>query len=186
MVEILSPGAKNKQRRILVLHGLGGVGKTQLGLAYARRYQHIYSAVFWLNGQTRESLEQSLAGLARQLPKDQIPDFAKRCTQQGNEQLDEVVHEVKSWFSRDGNCNWLLLYDNVDRENLKSIDDPEAFDVSDYLPECDQGSIIITTRQYRLRTLGDEMQLGEMRGEEGLEVLESRIGKSLKGQHFSR
>ncbi|KAM0799509.1 hypothetical protein BDR22DRAFT_963873 [Usnea florida] len=180
MVEILSPAAENKQRRILVLHGLGGVGKTQLGLAYARRYQHIYSAVFWLNGQTRESLEQSFAGLARQLPKDQIPDFDKRCTQQGNEQLDEVVHEVKSWFSRDGNCNWLLLYDNVDRENLKSIDDPKAFDVSDYLPECDQGSIIITTRQYRLRTLGDEMQLGKMREEEGLEVLESRIGKSLK------
>ncbi len=112
--------------------------------------------------------------------------FAKRCVQQRNEQLDKVVHEVRSWFSRDGNCNWLLLYDNVDRENIKSIDDPEAFDISAYLPECDQGSIIITTRQFRLRTLGDEMSLGEMRGEEGLEVLESRIGKSLKGQRFSR
>ena len=186
MVRILSPGAENKQRRIFVLHGLGGIGKTQLALAYARRYQHRYSAVFWLNGQTRESLEQSLAGLARQLPKGQISDFAKRCAQQGNEQLDKVVHEVRSWFSRDGNCNWLLLYDNVDRENIKSIDDPEAFDVSAYLPECDQGSIIITTRQHRLRTLGDEMPLGEMGGEEGLEVLESRIGRSFKCQRLTR
>ena len=144
MVKVLSPGAENKQRRIFVLHGLGGIGKTQLALEYARKYQHRYTAVFWLNGQTRESLEQSLAGLASHLPKDQIPDFVKRCAQQGNGQLGKVVQEVKSWFSRDGNCNWLLLYDNVDRDNSES-DDPEAFDVTEYLPECDQGSFIITT-----------------------------------------
>ena len=181
MAKILSPGAENKQRRIFVLHGLGGIGKTQLALAYARKYQHTYTAVFWLNGQTRESLEQSLAGLASQLPKDQISDLAKRSTQQGNEQFGKVVQEVKSWLSRDGNRNWLLLYDNVDRDDPKTSDDPEAFDVSEYLPECDQGSIIITTRQHRLRTLGDEMPLAEMTAEEGLQLLASRIGKSFIG-----
>ena len=185
MVKILEPGVENKQRRIFVLHGLGGIGKTQLALAYARKYQHRYTAVFWLNGQTRESLEQSIAGIVSQLPKDQISDFAKRCAQQGNEQSGKVVQEVRSWFSRDGNCNWLLLYDNIDRDNSETSDDPEAFDVREYLPECDQGSIIITTRQYRLRTIGDEMPLAEMTAAEGIEVLASRIGKSFIGQHTS-
>ena len=185
MVKILSPGVENKQRRIFVLHGLGGIGKTQLALAYARNYQHRYTAVFWLNGQTRESLEQSLTGLASHLPKDQISDFAKTRTQQGNEQIGKVVQEVKSWFSRDGNCKWLLLYDNVDRDVSETSGDPEAFDIREYLPECDQGSIIITTRQHRLRTLGDEMPLAEMTTEEGLEVLASRIGRSLTGQRTS-
>lgn len=185
MAKILEPGAENKQRRVFVLHGLGGIGKTQLALAYARKYQHKYTAVCWLNGQTRESLEQSIARIASQLPKDQISDFAKSCAQQGNEQLGKVVHEVKLWFSRDGNRNWLLLYDNVDRDNSETSDDPEAFDVSEYLPECDQGSIIITTRQHRLRTLGDEMPLAEMTAEEGLDLLASRIGKSFRGQRTS-
>ena len=153
--------------------------------ALVRKYQHTYTAVFWLNGQTRESIEQSLAGLASQLPKDQISDLAKRWTQQGNEQFGKVVQEVQSWFSRDGNCDWLLLYDNVDRDDSETSENPEAFDVSEYLPECDQGSIIITTRQHRLRTLGDEMPLAEMTAEEGLEVLASRIGRSLTGQRTS-
>jgi ATP/maltotriose-dependent transcriptional regulator MalT len=36
-------------RRVAILHGLGGIGKTQLTVAYAKRYRHNYSAVFWLN-----------------------------------------------------------------------------------------------------------------------------------------
>ncbi|KAH6658618.1 hypothetical protein BKA67DRAFT_656789 [Truncatella angustata] len=36
-------------RRVVVLHGLGGIGKTQLAVAYTKRYRDEYSAVFWLN-----------------------------------------------------------------------------------------------------------------------------------------
>ena len=36
-------------RRTVVLHGLGGIGNTQLTVAYAKRYKDSYSAIFWLN-----------------------------------------------------------------------------------------------------------------------------------------
>jgi hypothetical protein len=36
-------------RRTVVLHGLGGIGKTQLSVAYAKRHKDSYSAIFWLN-----------------------------------------------------------------------------------------------------------------------------------------
>jgi len=36
-------------RSTVVLHGLGGVGKTQLALAYAKRHIEKYTATFWLN-----------------------------------------------------------------------------------------------------------------------------------------
>ena len=49
MEEVLCPGVERKERRIFVLHGLGGIGKTQLSLAYARKHQADYTAVFWLN-----------------------------------------------------------------------------------------------------------------------------------------
>lgn len=64
----LRPGLPNRQRRIVVLHGLGGTGKTQLSLAYARKHRDDHTAIFWLNGQTRDSLKQSIAGVARSLP----------------------------------------------------------------------------------------------------------------------
>ncbi|KAK3178319.1 hypothetical protein OEA41_000452 [Lepraria neglecta] len=48
--------------------------------------------------------------------------------QQIRYQLDQVIEEVLDWFSKDGNTNWLLIYDNVDRDNSAEPDDPEAFD----------------------------------------------------------
>ena len=45
-------------RRTVVLHGLGGVGKTQLAIAFAKRHKDNYSAVFWLNIKDEDSLRQ--------------------------------------------------------------------------------------------------------------------------------
>lgn len=179
MEKISLPTEENKQRRVFVLHGLGGIGKTQLSIAYARKHQDDYTATFWLNGQTRETLKQSIAGIASKLPKDQISEAARNCTQQGSEQLDKIIDEVLEWFSREGNGKWLLIFDNVDRDNSEMVDDPETFDVDQYLPGSDQGTVIITTRQHRLRNLGDEMLVTSMTTEEGLKVLENRIGFSL-------
>ena len=177
----LLPKDQNKLRRIFVLHGLGGIGKTQLSIAYARKHQKTYTAVFWLNGQSRESLKQSIAKIASQLPKDQISaEFNRSGNQQGSEQLDNTVDEVLAWLSREDNGKWLLIFDNVDRDN--SVGDPEAFDVDEYLPQSDQGSIIITTRQHGLRNLGDEMLVTKMTMEEGLELLENRIGSAMTGK----
>ncbi|RPB10256.1 hypothetical protein P167DRAFT_270022 [Morchella conica CCBAS932] len=36
-------------RRVVVLHGLGGIGKTEIALAYAFKYRHEYTAVFWID-----------------------------------------------------------------------------------------------------------------------------------------
>ena len=46
-------------RRIHVLHGLGGIGKTQLAITYTRKHQKMYSAIVWLNGNSRDTLFQS-------------------------------------------------------------------------------------------------------------------------------
>ena len=51
-------------RRTVVLHGLGGVGKTQLAIAYAKRHKDNYSAVFWFNIKDEDSLRQSFAKAA--------------------------------------------------------------------------------------------------------------------------
>ena len=36
-------------RSAVILHGLGGMGKTQLAIAYARRHKVKYTAIFWMN-----------------------------------------------------------------------------------------------------------------------------------------
>ena len=186
MEEELCPGADCEKRKVFVLHGLGGIGKTQLSLAYARKHQTAYTAVFWLNGQTHESIRRSIAGIARQLPMNQISAFAREYTQQGSDQLAKIIEEVLGWFSKNGNTKWLLIVDNVNRDNSAELEDPEAFNIDDYMPRTDQGSIIITTRQFRLRSLGHELKVGAMTTAEGLTVLESRLGHTAIGKKLFR
>ena len=74
----------------------------------------------------------------------------------------------------------MLIYDNVDRDNFVEPDDPEAFDVDDHISRTDQGSIIITTRQFQLRNLGDESKVTTMTTEEGLEGFRKQVGAYYK------
>jgi len=48
-------------RRVAVLHGLGGIGKKQLMIEYAKRHRTEYSAIFWVN--SKDSIKQSLVAV---------------------------------------------------------------------------------------------------------------------------
>ena len=181
----LRPGVANTQRNIVVLHGLGGTGKTQLSLAYARKHRKDHTAIFWLNGQTRDSLKQSIAGIARSLPANQLPDSARRRLQQGSEELADVIDEVLEWFSKPENTQWLLVYDNIDRDASDEGQDPEAYDIRTYFPRSDHGSIIITTRRLQLRHLGDELKVNTMTTEEGIDLLRNTLGEFQNGKSIS-
>src|SRR5262249_30271094 len=52
------------------LHGLGGIGKTQIALEYAYRHALEYSAVFWIGAETEEQIVASLLRVASVL---QVP-----------------------------------------------------------------------------------------------------------------
>lgn len=54
-------------RSVAVLHGLGGIGKTQLALAYLRRHKTSYSATFWIDATSDDSLQLSFVDIARQI-----------------------------------------------------------------------------------------------------------------------
>lgn len=178
----LRPGVANMQRRIVVLHGLGGTGKTQLSLAYARKHRDDHTAIFWLNGQTRDSLKQSIAGIARSLSANQLPDSARKRLQQGSEDIEEVIDEVMEWFGNPGNTRWLLVYDNIDRDASDEGQDPEAYDIRKYFPKPDHGSIIITTRRLQLRHLGDELKVNTMTTEQGIDLLKNTLGEFQDGK----
>jgi len=55
------------------------------------------------------------------------------------EEEQQVVSAVKQWFAAPGNTNWLLVFDN--------LDDPDLVDIEKYIPSCNHGTIIITSRR---------------------------------------
>ncbi len=71
----LALGEVQDRRKICVIHGLGGIGKTQLAIKYARLHKDLYTSFFWIDGKTEESLLQSLLRIALRLPKGQMADM---------------------------------------------------------------------------------------------------------------
>ena len=184
LVEVMLPNSADRTRRkICVLHGLGGIGKTQLAIEFARTHRQNYSAVFWIDGSSKEKLKQSIANLAKQLPQHQLLEKAKLYAQEPHKELDGAVEDVLSWFSQSSNEQWLLIYDNVDREISAETSDPEAFNLKEYLPEADQGCILITSRLTNLWHLGGaDIRVGPVNELQGENILTNSVGESVRGE----
>jgi hypothetical protein len=160
MTQVLRPDEPAVEQRRLMLGGMGGIGKTQLAIAYARRYQTSYASVFWLNAKTELTLKASFRSIAQQLlSESELKSFDD----------EGVVREVSRWLSDVQNPRWLLIFDNYD--------DPDLFVIGDYIPNTAHGSVIITTR---LPDLISGRQMEEVRVlpisnlDESLEILQTR------------
>jgi hypothetical protein len=137
-------------RRTVVLHGLGGIGKTQITIAYAKRYRDNYSAVFWFNIKDEATLKQSFAKAAKQILREH-PSAIRLSSVDIKEKFEEVIDAVKAWLSLPKNTRWLMIYDNYDNPKSAGNTDPAAVDIRRFLSESYQGSIIITTRSSEVK-----------------------------------
>ncbi len=160
------PHCQQTRRRIFVFHGLGGIGKTQLAVDFARRHRSTFSSVFWLDGRSEDRLRQSLAGCARKISEGQIPDKSRNIVPSSQDDLNAVVADVMEWLARPDNVDWLLVFDNVDQD-YEQGGTTGAYNIQQYLP-ADHGAVLITTRLLRLAQLGDskELKKGRWRAEQ--------------------
>ncbi|KAH6661867.1 hypothetical protein B0J14DRAFT_687841 [Halenospora varia] len=125
MKEQLMPGKVLDCHKIYIVHGLCGIGKTQLAIKYARLHKAVYSSFFWLDGKTEESLIQSLLQIVLRLPKGQIADVDAQEIK-GLEESRKRAQEVLRWFALKENTQWLLVYDNIDKTSYKETSDQNS------------------------------------------------------------
>ena len=144
----------------IVLHGTGGMGKTQLALEYVYRHSTEYSSIFWVNAASTKTLERDFIIIMERLIEHhaqhfsgQDPDYTRIGQMLGMAgKLDSagaiilqvgeekhVVNAVRRYFATKGNTKWLLIFDNYD--------DIESVDIDQYTPDCSHGTVLITTRR---------------------------------------
>lgn len=169
-------------RRYVVLQGLGGIGKTQLAVAYAVRHKDDYSAVLWLDASSSDSVVTSFVKIAKHILRA-YPNTTRLASLNFEKDLDDVMDGVRAWLSLPMNTRWLLICDNYDNPRVLGNADMAAVDLVQYLPEDYQGSVLITTRSSQV-TFGHCMQIKKLDVRDGLKILEhsSRRGELTAGE----
>lgn len=145
----------------MVLHGLGGIGKTQLAVAYTKLRRADYSAIFWLNIKNEDSLKYSFVRIAKRIFQEPLSTSRPGAVTEDSN-LDEVIDVVKRWLDHPKNNRWLLVFDNYDNPKVSGNTDQAAIDVRRFLPEAYHGSIIITTRSSKVN-VGHRIRVGKLK-----------------------
>ena len=182
MESVLLPYTVAK-RKVLVLHGLGGIGKSQLAIEYAKKYQHKYTAVLWLNAKTEDLLKRSFESHRRRFDRQPFSEKLAQGTQKETTRAD-IVQEMKKWLDAANNDRWLLIFDNVDDPKVLDNKSETSYDIRSYFPEAYQGSIIITTRWKSLR-IGHLQEVQKLSNDEdSVSLLERMSGRSIRRGEF--
>jgi len=138
------------------IHGLGGVGKTQLAVEHAFRHTADYDVVWWIRSEQTATLAADYAALAQRL------DLAEKdATEQA-----VVVEAVRRWL--DQHSRWLLIFDNVN--------EPKDLDL--YRPQGSGGQILITSRYAAWRGKAQPLEVEELDRAESIKFLLKRTGQT--------
>ena len=91
--------------QVLVLHALGGQGKSQTVLKYCQRWRMHYRGVFWVNASSRSLAIESYHRISRALSGQ-----TQAHSENGEQVIETVKAELEDWHEP---C--LLIFDNYDK-----------------------------------------------------------------------
>ncbi|MEU6746688.1 tetratricopeptide repeat protein [Spirillospora sp. NPDC046719] len=150
----LSPAASGQ---VIVMHGLGGVGKSTLAAHWAQRHVNDHHLTWWLTADNEQSLQQGLAGLAIAL------DPAA-----GQERLESLAVRAVNWLASHG--GWLLILDNVVKPG----------DVASLLGRCRTGRVLVTSRLATgwQRFSAHVLSLGVLEPDQAVDLLARNLNQS--------
>ncbi|KAK4162358.1 hypothetical protein QBC43DRAFT_302124 [Cladorrhinum sp. PSN259] len=150
----------------VALYGLGGVGKTQIALAYVYWLQDESPevSILWVHASSAERFCQSYTSIAQEY---EVPGH--------DDPKADVLPLVKTWLQSKDRGRWLMVIDNADDAQLFS----HAGELGKWIPECKYGSVLVTTRNKiagsRLTQSGRLVEVGKMDEDESRQLLQGKI-----------
>ena len=132
------------------LHGMGGVGKSQIATEYAYRHRDDYDIVWWIPSEQPAQILRALIELGGTLDLN--------VGQEANTAV-RVVREALQAGQPYG--NWLLIFDNA--ETLDTV--------KPYLPQGGTGRVLVTSRNEQWSDIADPLEVDVFSRSESIELL---------------
>ncbi len=142
---------------VAALCGMGGIGKSQVAIEYACRFQHEYTAILWARAESQEVLFADFVAIAQHMRladalafhTPQPPSTPQDATSQ------QVVQAVTGWLA--SHTDWLLILDSIEDMSLANR----------FIPPTSQGYILLTTHAQSTSTLAPRIDVEKMSLDEG-------------------
>jgi hypothetical protein len=137
---------------VLVLRGMGGVGKSQLATEFAHRFASDYDIVWWIEAEQPELIGPAVAALAVELG----------CVPQGADTGPSVSAAMAELRARG---RWLLVFDNA----------VSAAALNGWLPGSTAGHMLITSRAGGWDEIAETIDIDVFDRAESVMLLQARM-----------
>lgn len=134
------------------LHGMGGVGKSQIAIEYVYRHSRDYRLVWWIPSEQENQIVQSLIELGEQMGL------------QVGAEMSAVPAVIDALRRGEPYSDWLLVFDNA--ENPRQV--------RKYFPTDGPGHIIVTSRNFQWSTHASSLEVDVFAREESIALLRRR------------
>lgn len=111
-------------QKLFAIHGMGGVGKSQLAVEYAYTYENLYKIIWWIRADDTITIMADIEDLCIRL--------GLSIRNQNGESI--ALEELFGWMEQ--NEDWLLIFDNAGSQT----------ELADFIPIRHRGKILITSR----------------------------------------
>lgn len=134
------------------LHGMGGVGKSQIAIEYVYRNSRDYRLIWWIPSEQTNLIVQSLIELGEQMGLRAGTDRSA------------VPAVLEALRVGEPYSNWLLVFDNAENPN----------DVRQFFPNDGPGRVMVTSRNSQWSTLASSLEVDVFAREESVALIKRR------------